>query len=70
MRIMRVISLTSTVLTIFAVLAVFSIGSSEEAYAQFVPSQSYFLTGNGFTITENELDGSTIGLTFSPESHI
>ena len=65
---MRVISLTSTVLTIFAVLAVFAIGSSEQAYAQFVPSETYFLTGNGFTITENELDGSTIGLTFSPEA--
>ena len=25
------------------------------------------MTGNGFTITENELDGSTISLTFSPE---
>ena len=65
---MRVISLTSTVLTIFAVLTVFALGSSEEAYAQFVPSESYFLTGNGFTITENELDGSTIGLTFSPQA--
>jgi len=64
---MRVISLTSTVFSIFAVLAVFAIGSSEQAYAQFVPSETYFLTGNGFTITENELDGSTIGLTFSPE---
>ncbi len=64
---MKVISLTATVLTIFAVLAVFAIGSSEQAYAQFVPSESYFLTGNGFTITENELDGSTIGLTFSPQ---
>jgi len=64
---MRVISLTSTVFTIFAVLAVFAMGSSEQAYAQFVPSESYFLTGNGFTITENELDGSTIGLTFSPQ---
>jgi len=62
---MRVISLTSIV-SIFAVLAVFAMGSSEQAYAQFVPSESYFLTGNGFTITENELDGSTIGLTFSP----
>ncbi len=62
---MRVISLTSTV-SIFAVLAVFAMGSSEQAYAQFVPSESYFLTGNGFTITANELDGSTIGLTFSP----
>jgi len=68
MRIMRVISLTSTVFSIFAVLAVFAIGSSEQAYAQFVPSETYFLTGNGFTITENELDGSTIGLTFSPEA--
>ena len=65
---MRVISLTSTVFSIFAVLAVFAIGSSEQAYAQFVPSETYFLTGNGFTITENELDGSTIGLTFSPEA--
>jgi hypothetical protein len=64
---MRVISLTSTVFSIFAVLAVFAIGSSEQAYAQFIPSETYFLTGNGFTITENELDGSTIGLTFSPE---
>jgi len=65
---MRVISLTATIFSIFAVLAVFAIGSSEQAYAQFVPSETYFLTGNGFTITENELDGSTIGLTFSPEA--
>jgi len=64
---MRVISLTSIVFTIIAVLTVFAIGSSEQAYAQFVTSETYFLTGNGFTITENELDGSTIGLTFSPE---
>jgi len=65
---MRVISLTSTVFSIFAVLTVFAMGSSEQAYAQFVPSESYFLTGNGFTITENELDGSTISLTFSPQA--
>ena len=64
---MRVISLTSPVFLIFAVLTVFTIGSSEQAFAQFVTSESYFLTGNGFTVTENELDGSTIGLTFSPE---
>ena len=64
---MRVISLTATILTIFAVLAVFAMSLSEQADAQFIPSESYFLTGNGFTITENELDGSTIGLTFSPE---
>jgi hypothetical protein len=63
---MKVINLTSTVFSFLAVLAVFAIGSSEEAFAQFVPSESYFLTGNGFTITENELNGSTIGLTFSP----
>ena len=64
---MRVISLTPTVLTILTVLTVFVIGSSEEVYAQFVPSQTYILTGNGFTITENELDGSSIDLTFSPQ---
>jgi len=64
---MRVISLTTTVLTIFSVLALFAMGLPEQADAQFIPSESYFLTGNGFTITENELDGSTIGLTFSPE---
>jgi len=64
---MRVISLTSTIFSIFAVLTVFAMGSSEQAFAQFVPSETYFLTGNGFTITENELDGSTIGLTFSPQ---
>lgn len=64
---MRVISLTATVLTIFSVLALFAMGLPEQADAQFIPSESYFLTGNGFTITENELDGSTIGLTFSPE---
>lgn len=61
---MRVISLTASAFTIFAV---FAIGSSEPVFAQFVPTESYFLTGNGFTITENELDGSTIGLTFSPQ---
>ena len=62
---MRVISLTATVLTIFTIFTLFAMGFSEQAYAQFVPSKSYFLTGNGFTITENELDGSTISLTFS-----
>ena len=63
---MRVISLTATVLTIFSVLALVAMGLPEQADAQFIPSESYFLSGNGFTITENELDGSTIGLTFSP----
>ncbi len=64
---MRVISLTSTIFSIFAVLTVFAMGSSEQAFAQFVPSQTYFLTGNGFTISEDTLDGSAISLTFSPE---
>jgi len=64
---MRVISLTSTIFSIFAVLTVFAMGSSEQAFAQFVPSETYFLTGNGFTISEDTLDGSAISLTFSPE---
>jgi len=64
---MRVISLTTTVLTIFSVLALFAMGLPEQADAQFIPSKSYFLTGNGFTISEDTLDGSAISLTFSPE---